>query len=94
VAGHKDLAVNDKTFAYMSLEGEPFSLSCKLPQSAGAMLELPFTRPTDYGLGQERLGDGGASARRGAVAGTLQRLDRRELSRAGPKRLVKQLPAA
>ena len=26
--GHDDLAVNDKTFAYLSAEGEPFSLSC------------------------------------------------------------------
>jgi predicted DNA-binding protein (MmcQ/YjbR family) len=50
--GHLDLAVNDKTFAYLSLEGEPFSISCKLPQSAGAALMLPFSQPTPYGLGR------------------------------------------
>jgi predicted DNA-binding protein (MmcQ/YjbR family) len=50
--GHKDLAVNDKTFAYLSLEGEPFSLSCKLPQTAGAALQLPYTSPTASGLGK------------------------------------------
>jgi predicted DNA-binding protein (MmcQ/YjbR family) len=50
--GHLDLAVNDKTFAYLSLEGEPFSISCKLPQSATAALMLPFTKPTAYGLGK------------------------------------------
>ena len=50
--GHKDLAVKDKTFAYLSLEGEPFGISCKLSQSAGAMLQLPFTKPTAYGLGK------------------------------------------
>jgi hypothetical protein len=50
--GHKDLAVKDKTFAYLSLEGEPFSISCKLPHSSGAALQRPYTWPTAYGLGK------------------------------------------
>ena len=50
--GHKDLAVNDKTFAYLSTEGEPFGISCKLPQSASVALMLPFCKPTAYGLGK------------------------------------------
>ncbi len=50
--GHKDLAVKDKTFAYLSVEGEPFGLSCKLPHSNAAALMLPFTKPTEYGLGK------------------------------------------
>ncbi len=50
--GHKDLAVKDKTFAYLSHEGEPFGISCKLPQSSAAALMLPFTSPTGYGLGK------------------------------------------
>jgi predicted DNA-binding protein (MmcQ/YjbR family) len=50
--GHLDLAVRDKTFAYLSLEGEPLSISCKLPQSQEAALMLPFTTPTGYGLGK------------------------------------------
>jgi predicted DNA-binding protein (MmcQ/YjbR family) len=50
--GHLDLAVNDKTFAYLSLEGEPFSISCKLPETCGKALMLPFTQPTHYGLGK------------------------------------------
>jgi predicted DNA-binding protein (MmcQ/YjbR family) len=50
--GHKDLAVNDKTFAYLSIEGEPFKISCKLPQSSGVALMLPFCAPTPYGLGK------------------------------------------
>ena len=50
--GHKDLAVNDKTFAYLSVEGELFSISCKLPRSAEAALLLPFAVPTAYGLGK------------------------------------------
>ena len=50
--GHLDLAVNDKTFAYLSIEGEPFSISCKLPETGGAALMLPFAQPTAYGLGK------------------------------------------
>jgi predicted DNA-binding protein (MmcQ/YjbR family) len=50
--GHLDLAVKDKTFAYLSIEGEPFSISCKLPRSSTAALMLPFTEPTAYGLGK------------------------------------------
>jgi predicted DNA-binding protein (MmcQ/YjbR family) len=50
--GHLDLAVKDKTFASLSIEGEPFGISCKLPQSNAIALLLPFTEPTSYGLGK------------------------------------------
>src|SRR5262249_42213662 len=50
--GHLDLAVNDKTFAYLSLEGEPLGISCKLPRSAALALALPFVEPAGYGLGK------------------------------------------
>src|SRR6266581_4683853 len=50
--GHLDLAVNDKTFAYLSLEGEPLHISCKLPKSSAMALMLPNTQPTPYGLGK------------------------------------------
>ena len=50
--GHLDLAVNDKTFAYLSIEGEPFGISCKLPRSSSIALMLPFAKPTAYGLGK------------------------------------------
>lgn len=50
--GHLDLAVNDKTFAYLSLEGEPFGISCKLPRSSAIALMLPFVKPAGYGLGK------------------------------------------
>jgi predicted DNA-binding protein (MmcQ/YjbR family) len=49
---HMDLAVNDKTFAYLSLDGEPLHISCKLPHSSVLALALPFTTPTEYGLGR------------------------------------------
>jgi predicted DNA-binding protein (MmcQ/YjbR family) len=50
--GHLDLAVKDKTFAYLSLEGEPLRVSCKLPQSNAVALMLPFCQPAAYGLGK------------------------------------------
>jgi hypothetical protein len=50
--GHLDLAVKEKTFAFLSVEGEPFSLSCKLPHSADAALLLPFAEPAAWGLGR------------------------------------------
>lgn len=50
--GHKDLAVKDKTFAYLTVEGEPFSIGCKLPESSQVALMLPFCKPTEYGLGK------------------------------------------
>jgi predicted DNA-binding protein (MmcQ/YjbR family) len=50
--GHLDIAVKGKTFAYLSIEGEPFSISCKLPQSGAVALMLPNTQPTGYGLGK------------------------------------------
>ena len=49
---HCDLAVKDKTFAYLSTEGQPFGISCKLPQSNAVALMLPNAEPTGYGLGK------------------------------------------
>lgn len=49
---HDDLAVKDKTFAYLPAAGRPFSLSCKLPYTGEVALDLPFATPTGYGLGK------------------------------------------
>jgi predicted DNA-binding protein (MmcQ/YjbR family) len=49
---HDDLAVNDKTFAYLPVAGQPFSLSVKLPYTGEVALDLPYARPTAYGLGK------------------------------------------
>ena len=49
---HDDLAVNEKTFAYLPAEGQPFSVSCKLPYTGYEALQLPFAKPTSYGLGK------------------------------------------
>ena len=49
---HDDLAVKDKTFAYLPAKGRPFSLSCKLPYTGYEALQLPYAEPTGYGLGK------------------------------------------
>jgi predicted DNA-binding protein (MmcQ/YjbR family) len=49
---HDDLAVNGKTFAYLPVAGQPFSLSAKLPYTGEAALQLPYAKPTAYGLGK------------------------------------------
>ena len=50
--GHLDLAVKGKTFAFMSTDGEAFSLTCKLPDSGVAALMFPFASAAAYGLGK------------------------------------------
>jgi predicted DNA-binding protein (MmcQ/YjbR family) len=91
---HLDLAVKDKTFAYLSLEGEPFGISCKLPRSAMDALELPFTTPAAYGLGKS----GWVSARFEAtdevpVEMLEAWLDESYRAQA-PKKLIKELEAS
>ena len=49
---HGDLAVRDKTFAWLSIEGQPFSIGLKLPFTGPEVLELPYAKPTGYGLGR------------------------------------------
>lgn len=49
---HDDLAVNHKTFAYLPKAGEAFGLSVKLPYTSEVALDLPFAKPTAYGLGK------------------------------------------
>ena len=91
--GHLDLAVNDKTFAYLSLEGEPFGISCKLPRSASMALMLPGTKPTAYGLGKS--GWVSAEFPEGQVPpiDVLKAWVDESYRAQAPKKLVKQLDA-
>jgi predicted DNA-binding protein (MmcQ/YjbR family) len=91
--GHLDLAVNDKTFAYLSLEGEPFGLGVKLPRSGPQALLLPHAVPTAYGLGKSgwvsiEFPDGNIP-----VELVQEWIDESYRAQA-PKKLVKQLEAA
>ena len=91
--GHDDLAVKDKTYAYLPVEGDPFSLSVKLPYTGEVALDLPYAKPTAYGLGKS----GWVSFT--PAEGEMPSLDRLkdwidESYRAqAPKKLVKELDA-
>lgn len=92
--GHLDLAVKDKTFAYLSLEGEPFHVSCKLPRSAVDALELPYTKPAGYGLGKSGwVAASFASGDRVPVDLVKAWIDESYRAQA-PKKLVKELDAS
>ena len=90
--GHDDLAVKDKTFAYLPAEGAPFSLSVKLLFTGAEALELPFAKPTPYGLG--KAGWVSLSPPEGQIPSLDQLKDWIDESyRAqAPKTLIKQLP--
>ena len=50
--GHDDVAVNDKTFAYLSVSSGELVISVKLPVTGKEVLKLPTAKPTGYGLGK------------------------------------------
>ena len=50
--GHHAIKVRGKTFVFLAATPAEFSLSAKLPSSAGVALALPFAEPTEYGLGR------------------------------------------
>jgi len=50
--GHHAIKVKGKAFIFLATDQDTFSLSAKLPSSAGVALRLPFATPTEYGLGR------------------------------------------
>ena len=89
--GHHAIKVKGKSFLFLAADAETFSMSAKLPSSAGVAIKLPFASPTEYGLG--RSGWVTARFRRGTrVPLDVLRLWIDESYRAvAPKRLVAQL---
>ena len=92
--GHLDLAVNDKTFAYLSIEGEPFGISCKLPHSSAMALNLPFTQPTPYGLGKSGWVSATPPTSKPVPVDLFKAWIDESYRAQAPKRLVKLLPAS
>jgi predicted DNA-binding protein (MmcQ/YjbR family) len=90
--GHSAIKVKGKAFVFIAADAESFSLSAKLPSSAGVALRLPFASPTEYGLGRS----GWVTARLPRTARlptAVLKLWIDESYRAiAPKRLVAQLP--
>jgi predicted DNA-binding protein (MmcQ/YjbR family) len=50
--GHHAIKVKGKSFVFLAADEATFSLSAKLPSSAGVAVKLPFASPTEYGLGK------------------------------------------
>ncbi len=88
---HDDLAVNDRTFAYLPKKGSPFSLSCKLPYTGYEALKLPFAKPTGYGLGKSGWVSFTPSAGEVPSLEQLKSWVEESYRAQAPKRLVKQL---
>jgi len=91
--GHHAIKVKGKSFVFLAAADDTFSLSAKLPSSAGVAVKLPFAAPTEYGLGRS----GWVTARfprKAKVPVDLLALWIDESYRAvAPKRLAAQLPA-
>ncbi len=92
--GHLDLAVNEKTFAYLSVEGEPFSISCKLPESCEMALMLPYAKPTAYGLGKSGWVTATPSAGEAIPVDVFKQWIDESYRAQAPKKLLKQLDGA
>ena len=50
--GESVMKVGKKVFAFLGVPGTGFGMGVKLPDSAGALLSMPFVRPAGYGLGR------------------------------------------
>ncbi len=92
--GHDDVAVNDKTFTYLSLRGDGgLSLSVKLPVSCKEALQLPNASPTGYGLGKSGWVSFAFAADAAVPLETVKRWMMESYRAQAPKRLMKELEA-
>jgi predicted DNA-binding protein (MmcQ/YjbR family) len=91
--GHHAIKVKGKSFVFLAADDQTFSLSAKLPSSAGMALKLPFASPTEYGLGRS----GWVTAkfpRKARLPLDILEMWIEESYRAiAPKRLVSSLPS-
>ena len=91
--GHDDVAVNNKTFAYLSTEGGHLSVSLKLPLSGKEALRLPDAKPTGYGLGKSGWVSIAFVGDTPVPVDTLTRWMMESYRAQAPRRLIKALEA-
>jgi predicted DNA-binding protein (MmcQ/YjbR family) len=90
--GHDDVAVNDKTFTYLSLrEAGGLALSVKLPVSGKDALKLPNASPTGYGLGKSGWVSVSYAAGDDIPLATVKRWMLESYRAQAPKRLLRAL---
>ena len=90
---HDDIAVKDKTVAFMSVAGQPLSVTCKLPVTRLEVLQLPFAKPTGYGLGKSGWVTMKFDADTKPPLDLLKRCMLESYRAVAPKKLVAQLEA-
>lgn len=91
--GHDDVAVNNKTFAFMSVDGGVLTLSVKLPVTGHDALRLPNATPTGYGLGKSGWVSLVFAASEPVALDALKRWMMESYRAQAPKRLMKELEA-
>lgn len=89
--GHDDLAVKDKTFAFLSVSGETLGMSVKLPAGKDAALRLPYAKPTPYGLGKSGWVSFSFAEHEPPSAEQMRRWILESYRVIAPKKLVKEL---
>ena len=89
--GHDDVAVNNKTFTYLSVHDHGLSVSLKLPVSGQQALRLPNAKPTGYGLGKSGWVSFSFPKGEAVPVDTVKRWMMESYRAQAPKKLVKQL---
>ena len=92
--GHDDVAVNNKTFVYLSVQGGGLSISVKLPVTGKEVLRLPNALPTGYALGKSGWVSLEFAAGDAVPVETVKRWMMESYRAQAPKKLVKQLEEA
>lgn len=91
--GHSALKVRKKTFVFLTLEEQAFSLSVKLPVSRDFALIFDWAEPTGYGLGRSGWISGRFNAGDEIDLELLQRWIIESYRAIAPKKLAAQVQA-
>ena len=90
--GHSDLAVRDKTFAFISIWEGVLRVSCKLVETADVALTFPFVSRTGYGLGKSGWVTGSIQAGEAIPVQMFKAWMLESYKARAPKKLVALLP--
>lgn len=89
--GETVVKVAKKVFIFMGVDTETVGLSVKLPQSKYEALDLPFCKPTGYGLGKAGWISASFEAKQDVPIGMLKAWIDESYRAVAPKTLVKAL---
>src|SRR3954447_17144754 len=92
--GHDDVAVNDKTFLYLGLDGDRVSVGVKLRVSGGEVGHLMNAKPMGYGLGKSGWVSIAVAPSAAPPLESMKRWVMESYRAQAPKRMLKELEAA